>query len=107
MNATEPKVVTLRTGAEVPEPLVKTALIAIARLNEINPVALIEAYEVARDKTHPPFGNTGEVLREIGLLERDGTMHDGTRDVLLATVADFEDYDFHLVSPFPSTEATS
>lgn len=107
MNATEPRMITLRTGAEVPEPVVKTTLISIVDLNGNDPVALFEAYEVAKDQAHVPFGRTGEVLTGMGLLERDGTMHGATRDVILAAIEGYEDFDVRLVSPFPATEAQS
>lgn len=103
----EPKVITLRTGAQVPESVARTTLISIVALNTDNPVALFEAYEVARDKDHQPFGRTGEVLTGMGLLERNGSMHGATRDVILAAIAGYEDFDVRLVSPFAATEVTS
>ncbi len=101
MSATEPVNVTLRTGAEVPEPVVRTTWLALEALDDTNPIALYEAVMVARDRAHVPFGNTGEVLKRIGLLGRDGTMHDATRDVILAA-AEGEGAGLHLVSPFAS-----
>ena len=79
-------VVTLRTGAEVPEPLVKVTLIALGRLLDSDPIALYEAWELARDPAHVPFGKTGDVLRELSLTDGSGRMYGTVRDVILAAV---------------------
>lgn len=93
-----PENVTLRTGAEVPGPVVKTVTIALERLLDVHPIALYEAVCIARDKAHVPFGNTGTALEGIGLLHQ-GVMHDVTRDVILAAT-DGEGGDLHFVSPY-------
>jgi hypothetical protein len=80
-----PKVVKLRTGAEVPAPVVEVTIDALIWLMDTNPIALYEAVEIARDKTHVPFGNTGAVLEKIGLLVH-GVMHGAKRAVILAAV---------------------
>jgi len=41
------KVVTLRTGAEVPEPVIRTVTITMSRLMETDPIALYEAVILA------------------------------------------------------------
>ncbi len=105
MSAPEPAIVTLRTGAEVPRPLVNVTLIALERLMDTYPVAVHEAVLVARDPAHVPFGNTGAALRELHLLSEDGTMHDATRDIILAATGG-EDFDLRLVSPYPAPEVT-
>ena len=106
MTPAEPKVITLRTGAEVPEPVITPVTLALHALEDSNPIALYEAACMARDRSYVPFGNTGAVLEGIGLLQRGGTMHDATRDVILAAI-DGEDLDLRLVSPFAATEVTS
>jgi hypothetical protein len=94
-----PRSVTLRTGGEVPGPVVLTVCLALENLMDTHPVALYEAVEMARDRAHVPFGNTGGALRGIGLLQHDGAMHDVTRDVILAC-ADGDGFDLRLVSPY-------
>lgn len=102
--STEPKVVTLRTGAEVPEGAVKSLRMALDSLMDTYPIALYEALEVARDKNHVPFGKTGDVLRESHLLEAGGTMHGVTRDVILALLEE-ENYEIRFVSPYAEEAA--
>ena len=98
------KNVTLRTGVEMPDALVRTVNLALSTLMNTNPVALYEAVEIARDRNHVPFGNTGDVLREMHLLESDGLMHGATRDVIRAS-AEGDGFDVRLVSPY-AKEAT-
>jgi hypothetical protein len=99
------EVVTLRTGAEVPKPLVGTTWIALTSLMADNPIAVYEAAQIARDASHVPFGNAGAALKSIGLLESDGSMHGAVRDVILAATEG--DLDLHLVSPYAATEPQS
>lgn len=101
-----PKNVTLRTGAEVPDVLLRTTAVALRTLMAEHPVALYEAVMVARDKTHEPFGNTGEALRGFGFLDSAGKMHDAIRDIILAS-AEGDGFDIGLVSPYAATEAQS
>lgn len=98
-----PANVTLRTGTEVPGPIVKTVTIALGWLLDIHPIALYEAVCIARNKAHVPFGNTGAPLEDIGLLQQ-GVMHDATRDVILAAT-DGEGGDLHFVSPYAAGRA--
>jgi hypothetical protein len=98
MSTPEPAVVKLRTGAQVPEPLVRTTQLVLESLMNTNPIALYEAYEIARDPSHVPFGKTGDVLREMSVLADDGSMHGTARDVILASVK-IDGLDIRLVSP--------
>jgi hypothetical protein len=94
--------VRLRTGTEVPAPVARTTFLALDRLanGELTEImALAEAAAIARDKAHQPFGNTGDILRELDLLDLDGHMHDVTRDVILAAV-DGDETDPRVVWPF-------
>lgn len=94
--------VRLRTGTEVPASAARTTFLALDHLakGELPEImALAEAIAVARDKAHEPFGNTGDILRELDLLDRDGVMHSVTRDVILAA-ADDDDMDARVVWPF-------
>jgi hypothetical protein len=100
--STEPGLVRLRTGKEVPGPVVITVSIALNRLMDTHPMAVVEAAEIARDPAHVPFGKTGPALEEMHLTVR-GVMHDVTRDVILAC---FEDGGFEFVSPYASNSAT-
>lgn len=70
---------------------VSSAVVAV-RMNleavlEGNPIVFYEAVMIARDRSHVPFGNAGEKLKEWGLLQSaDGQMHSTVRNVILASV---------------------
>ncbi len=104
MSAPGPRVVRLRTGAEVPEPLVATTVLALEALMDSHPVALYEAVELARNPSHVPFGRTGAILRGHGLLDGSGQMLGTARDVILAAT-EGDGFDVRLVSPYASDTA--
>ena len=79
--------VTLDTGQEHPTPLVTATMMNLRSLMEDHPIAAYELVELCRDPTHRLFGNTGDVLRERGLLEGDGQPHQAVKEIVLASVA--------------------
>jgi hypothetical protein len=94
--------VRLRTGTEVHAPTARAIILSLRRLvNGELPelLALIEARQIAADPAHQPFGRTGEILRDLYLLDESGKMHGITRDVILAAVEGDED-DPRVVWPF-------
>jgi hypothetical protein len=52
-------VVTLHTGATVPESVVRTTGLTLELLERVNPTALYELVRLAKDPCHELFGNTG------------------------------------------------
>jgi hypothetical protein len=78
-------VVTLHTGATVPESVVRTTGLTLELLERVNPTALYELVRLAKDPCHELFGNTGGVLAGLGLAESDGSLASTTRDVILAS----------------------
>lgn len=99
MSSSETGSVKLRTGIEASQGLVAAVSIALRRLGDENPIALLEAVEMARDSSHAPFGRTGEALRGYSLIDVSGQMHGAVRDVILAAT-DGDGFDIHLVSPY-------
>jgi hypothetical protein len=69
-----------------------------------HPIAIYEAREIALDASHQPFGRTGEALRKIGILDREGAMAGPTRDVVLSAIAG-DDFDLHLTNPISEEDA--
>lgn len=89
--------ITLRTGATVPEPIYKTTMVNLERLWGDNPIAFIELVSPARDANHQPFDNVTEVLTERSFMA-NGRLHDSVRDVVLAAT-EGDDFDMRMVSP--------
>jgi hypothetical protein len=96
----EATIITLRTGREVPESVVKTVLIALSLLATDNPVALYELRAAAADPGHEWWPGTAAAVIALGLAREtaDGAvLHEYVRDVVLAAV---EEDGMTLVSPF-------
>lgn len=89
--------ITLRTGASVPEPVLKTATIALSTLEFLD---LYEAVQFARNPSHQLWGPSSRALHSLGLLDSSGTMHELTAAVVLAATAG-EEMGIHLVDPLP------
>lgn len=90
--------VTLRTGKEAIEPMVKVLSLSLQSLMAKNPIALYELAEKCKDTSHELFGNTGNLLRELSLIEPDGSVKDIVQDIVLASV-EGEGLEMHLVNP--------
>lgn len=91
------QLLTLRTGAEVPDVLLASVSSALGRLWATNPIAVFELVSLARDPNHELSGNSGEVLERFGLLQ-GGRLHGAIKDIVLAST-DGEDVDIRQVSP--------
>jgi len=88
----------LRSGASEPDVLVEATMMALDNLLELHPIAFYELVMKARDPRHECYGNTGQLLKSLNLLESSGFIHGAIRDVILAAV-DGEDREMTLVSP--------
>ncbi len=74
----------LRTGEEVPTPLVGTVMLALETLIEKNPIAFYELVQISRNPKHKLFGNTGDILSNLALIDANGQPCDATRLIVLA-----------------------
>lgn len=101
------KTVTLKTGVELPEAIVATGMLSLEHLIHSNPIAFFELVAVCRDLNHQIFGNAGDVLSGLALLELDGRPHDAIRDIVLAAT-EGEGLGLRLGSPLavPPTSTT-
>lgn len=89
------EVVTLRTGREVPRPVVLMTTIVLRALWREFPTAAYDAVMWARSGEPQEF--SAQRLEAIGLTQ-NGVMHDVTRDVITASV-EGEGSDLRLVNP--------
>jgi hypothetical protein len=83
-------------GLDIAVPIVRTALISLAGLENASPIALYELALVCRDATHVPFGRTAADMEQFGLilhLNADGTVqiHETTRAIVnaIAMIGDY------------------
>lgn len=93
MNDTTETVV-LKSGIEMPKPLVLATWATLRSLMERAPMVLFDAVQMAR--TGEPQFNAAQ-LEKIGLTQ-DGQMHDGIRDIILSAALG-DGLDLRLTSP--------
>lgn len=92
------KTIRLRNGTEEAEPLVKVTVMSLQRLVQEHPISFYELVQVARDRSHRPFGNSGDVLASLSLLQPGGRMHQSIRNIVLSAT-DGEQLDVSLCDP--------
>ena len=94
------KMLTLKNGSEVAEPVVITTMMSLEALMNSNPIAFYELVEKARDSRHQMFGNTRQVVEKTALMN-GGSIHDTVKDVILSAVSG-KDLEMSLGSPVDS-----
>jgi hypothetical protein len=79
--------VCLKNGTEEHPALVQSTMMHLRELLHKSPMAAFELCYLCRDKTHVPFGNSGEKLLGTGLVDnQDGRwhVHNSIRNVVLS-----------------------
>lgn len=99
----EAKMVKLANGAQEPDILVNVTMFALGELIGRDPIAFYEFTMKCRDGSHVLWGDAEERLKKVGLIEKNGEIHDVTRNTVLSAVKG-EDLEMTLGSPFPETK---
>ncbi len=73
-------------------------MLSLSSLLEKNPIVFYEFVILCRDSAHRLFCSTGELLRDLKLIEQDGQPHDAIRLVVLAAI-EGDKLEMKLVSP--------
>lgn len=82
------EVVTLRNGAQEAKPLVAIIWAGIRKLLDDPMGGGIVMYELVmkcRDSNHQFFGNTGDRLKALRLVELNGAVHNSIRNIVLSS----------------------
>lgn len=66
--------------------LVDTIYSSLEKLFKENLDAFYDITLIARDKSYKHFGRNGEILCRLGFINRDNSMHDSIRNIILASV---------------------
>jgi hypothetical protein len=90
--------VILKNGAEESLPLVNVMMMSLRSLMQENPIAFYELVMKCRDHNHKFFGNVGDVLKRLSLVETSGSIHDSIRNIVLSA-AEGDGLDMSLGSP--------
>lgn len=104
---TNVQTVRLRNGAEEVKSLVSMILFTLKDMWSKGEVTTV--YELAmlcRDPEHKLFGDTGDVLKKLSLVQPDGRVHDSIRNIVLSAV-EGEGLDMRLQSPIAEPETVN
>jgi len=88
---------TLRNGDSIPKGLVITTMVSLNQLMQENPIAAYELFQLCKDGNHELFGNTSEILGNLGLIQ-NGEVHDSIRSIVLSAF-EGKGLDMHIVNP--------
>ncbi|MDO8686688.1 MAG: hypothetical protein Q7K11_00565 [Candidatus Berkelbacteria bacterium] len=79
------KTVILKTGKEADEHLVQAVVYALRNLLQSNPIAFMGLMEKCRNDSYMFFGNSQQILEEVALVDKNGIVPDGVKDIVLAS----------------------
>lgn len=102
------EILRLKNGSEVSEAVLVAALISLEKLLEEGVEGAISFYEltmVSRNPNHELDETSQQKLIDRGLLQRDGTVHQVVRDVVINAV-EGEGLEMHLTSPIEEASST-
>lgn len=98
--------VTLKTGKTVPEAIVITTMRSLRSLMESDLITFFKLVELCKDSKHELWGEAGEKLKALSLIQTDGSIHADVREVVLASVESVG-MGLTLVSPVAETNYDS
>lgn len=75
----------LKNGSAEPDSLVAAILLSVDKILEKNGLAFYGLVRVCRDRSHKVFSTVlSKLLKDAGLMQDDGTVHDSIRNVVLS-----------------------
>ena len=78
--------VKLKNGTEELLPLVLTVSLSIKDLFATAPFAAYDLVMMCRDKNYQPFGNNGDLLKELALVDSQTKVHASIQNIVLSGV---------------------
>ncbi len=79
--------VVLKNGATEVLPLVNVTMVSLNSLLGSSPMGLYELLEKCRNKDHKIFGNLGDDLIDLALLQDNGQPHGSIKNIVLSAVS--------------------
>lgn len=83
----------LKNGSSEPKPLVVVTMMSLDGLLKNHAAAFYDLVMICRTANRPhqlnryqPFGNNGQVLQDLSLMDADGNIHSSIRNVVLSAV---------------------
>ena len=87
----------LKNGSEEEKDLIAVTMSSLENLVQTYPIVAYELVEVCRNPAHKLFGNSGNRLQELGLMQ-NGIVHDRLKNIVLSA---FEGEGLNLKLTFP------
>ena len=94
----EPNCLTLKNGQEEFKPLIVVTMLSLRALLAEQPIAFYELVMKCRDRNHQFFGNAGEKLKSLQLVQPGGSIHGSIRNIVLSATSG-DDLELVLHSP--------
>lgn len=88
----------LKNGTEEVESLVVVTMLSLEHLMDERPLALYDLVMMCRDSSYEPFGDNGDHLKDLRLIDQDGSVHSSVRNIILSAT-DGNGMDMVLQSP--------
>lgn len=82
----EMETVVLKNGAKEAETVVITTMMSLRHLVDSEPLTFYELVAKCRDNNHQLFGNTGEKLKNLALVQSDESIPDTVRNIVLSAI---------------------
>jgi hypothetical protein len=82
------KMLKLKNGSEELEPTVIAVMNVLHNMinSGIDCIAVYELVEKCKDNKHVLFGNAGEKLQKFGLIDKNGSIHESIKNIVLSAV---------------------
>jgi hypothetical protein len=80
------EVIRLKNGTEEAKPLVAVTMMSLEHVMDERPLALYDLVMMCRDHDYEPFGTNGDYLKDLRLVEQNGSIHDSIRNIVLSAV---------------------
>ena len=83
-----PTMIRLKNGSDELSTLVAVTMMSLKNLIESDPISFYELVSKARDRNHKVWSQRQtDVLVGLGLMEREGTLHNSISNVVLSAVS--------------------
>jgi hypothetical protein len=76
----------LKNGAVEVDALVTATMVSLYSLWKKKPIVFYELYQKCLNNDHKLFGNAGADLKDLSLVNEDGSVHNSIKNIVLSAV---------------------
>jgi len=77
----------LKNGSVEVTSLITVTLMSLNSLIKQDPISFYELVTKCRNREHTIFGNCGDILRDLQLIQSDNSVHDSIKNIVLSAVS--------------------